>query len=306
MDDCSTDNSLEILEEYAKKDARIRLEFNQKNSGSTFAQWNKGVALALGEYVWIAESDDYCELNLLETLVLLLDKNPNVGIAFAQSTIVDEAGKTINSFNENYKYIYKTDRWEHDFLADGRKECADYLIFSNTIPNASGALMRKKIYMDCGGAEMGWRLNGDWFFYVKMLLRSDLAYVAQHLNYFRQHTQTQRHKANANHVVYDEIIHTLDFIEANTAVDPEKLRKAYKNVAEWWGGSLFRQDIGKTYFKENWRLFKFFRKKRPRIGLNIISNAVFVFIGNVLEWLGIKKVVRTWRAKLFPGKYFEY
>jgi len=139
-----------------------------------------------------------------------------------------------------------------------------------------------------------------------MLLQSDLAYTAKHLNYFRQHTQTQRHKANEDHVVYDEIIHTLDFITSNVDVDPEKLRKAYKNIAEWWGGSLFRQDITKTYFKENWRLYKYFRKKRPRIGLNIISNSIFVFIGNMLEWLGIKKVIRKWRVRMFPGKYFEY
>jgi len=306
MDDCSPDNSVEILKSYAEKDGRIRLALNEKNSGSTFAQWNKGVSLAKGEYVWIAESDDYCEPTLLETLVALLDKNPNVGIAFAQSTIVDENSEAINSFNENYKFIFKSKRWESDFIENGKSECANYLIFSNTIPNASGALMRKSVYLESGGAEMGWRLNGDWFFYVKMLLRSDLAYSAKPLNYFRQHTQTQRHKANEDHVVYDEIIHTVDFITANVDVDPEKLRKAYKNIAEWWGGSLFRQDITKTYFKENWRLYKFFRKKRPRIGLNIISNSIFVFIGNVLEWLGIKKVVRKWRAQLFPGKYFEY
>ena len=306
MDDYSPDNSVEILKSYAEKDDRIRLVLNEKNSGSTFAQWNKGVSLATGEYIWLAESDDYCELNLLETLVPLLDENPNVGIAFAQSTIVDENGKAINSFNENYKFIFKSKRWERDFIANGKSECADYLIFSNTIPNASGALMRKSVYQNCGGAEMGWRLNGDWYFYAKMLLQSDLAYTAKHLNYFRQHTQTQRHKANEDHVVYDEIIHTLDFITSNVDVDPEKLRKAYKNIAEWWGGSLFRQDITKTYFKENWRLYKFFRKKRPRIGLNIISNSIFVFIGNMLEWLGIKKVIRKWRVRMFPGKYFEY
>src|SRR5437868_456309 len=58
MDDCSTDESRSIIEEYARE-ARIRIELNEENSGSTFKQWNKGVRLARGEYVWIAESDDY-------------------------------------------------------------------------------------------------------------------------------------------------------------------------------------------------------------------------------------------------------
>ena len=64
LDDCSTDNSRMILSSYAG-DPRVRIEFNSANSGSPFKQWNKGVRLARGEYVWIAESDDYAEPRFL-------------------------------------------------------------------------------------------------------------------------------------------------------------------------------------------------------------------------------------------------
>jgi glycosyltransferase involved in cell wall biosynthesis len=70
LDDCSTDESRTILEQYAG-DPRARLEFNEVNSGSTFKQWNKGVRLAQGKYVWIAESDDYSDARFLERLVSL-------------------------------------------------------------------------------------------------------------------------------------------------------------------------------------------------------------------------------------------
>jgi glycosyltransferase involved in cell wall biosynthesis len=65
LDDCSTDDSRLILSKYAD-DPRVRIEFNKVNSGSPFKQWNKGVSLALGEYVWIAESDDYADKRLLD------------------------------------------------------------------------------------------------------------------------------------------------------------------------------------------------------------------------------------------------
>jgi glycosyltransferase involved in cell wall biosynthesis len=306
LDDCSTDDSLQVIDAYARKDGRIRIVANEKNSGSTFAQWNKGVDLAGGNYLWIAESDDYCEPTLLARLVARLNANDQLGIAFAQSAIVDEEGKLINSFNENYKYIFQSDRWEADFQISGKEEVANYLLFSNTIPNASAALFRKSVYKAVGGAETGWRLNGDWFFYVKMLLQSDLAYISDHLNYFRMHPNTQRYKANEDHVVYDEIIYTLEYIQNHVEVDPEKLAQTYNNVASWWGSSLFRQRLSRNYFKHNWRLYNYFKKRRPRLALKIVSNSIFALVSGILNALGIKKVIKKWRARMFPGKYFEY
>ena len=72
LDDCSTDESREILRSYAS-DARGRMEFNAQNSGSPFKQWNKGVGMARGKYVWMAESDDYADERLLERLVAILE-----------------------------------------------------------------------------------------------------------------------------------------------------------------------------------------------------------------------------------------
>ena len=42
---------------------------NETNSGSTFRQWLKGIALATGDLIWIAESDDACRPEFLERLV---------------------------------------------------------------------------------------------------------------------------------------------------------------------------------------------------------------------------------------------
>lgn len=73
IDDKSTDNSLQILQEYAQKDNRLKIVKNKKNSGSA-ASRNKGVLLAKGEYIGFVDSDDYISLdyykNLLEKAIL--------------------------------------------------------------------------------------------------------------------------------------------------------------------------------------------------------------------------------------------
>lgn len=66
VNDGSTDGSLAILEEYARKDGRIRI-INKSNSGYG-ASMNKGLQAASAEYIGIVESDDFVELNMFETL----------------------------------------------------------------------------------------------------------------------------------------------------------------------------------------------------------------------------------------------
>src|SRR5215469_14515935 len=74
LDDCSSDDSRSILSQYANN-PRVRIRLNGGNSGSPIKQWNKGVDLARGEYVWIAESDDYSHPRFLERLVAVLDRD---------------------------------------------------------------------------------------------------------------------------------------------------------------------------------------------------------------------------------------
>src|SRR5262245_42246739 len=96
LDDASIDESREVIARYAG-DPRVRTIFNDRNSGSTFKQWNRGFREARGEYIWIAESDDYADLSLLAKLVDRLDGHPSVGLAYCQSWVVDTDDMIVSS-----------------------------------------------------------------------------------------------------------------------------------------------------------------------------------------------------------------
>lgn len=66
VNDGSTDGSLEILQEYAEKDRRIKV-ISQENKGLSGAR-NTGVRYARGEYIYFLDSDDYIELDAMEYL----------------------------------------------------------------------------------------------------------------------------------------------------------------------------------------------------------------------------------------------
>ena len=61
LDDASTDDSVSILNHYSANPRVTHLEINSVNTGSPFAQWQKGISLSRGKYIWIAESDDAAE-----------------------------------------------------------------------------------------------------------------------------------------------------------------------------------------------------------------------------------------------------
>ncbi|MBK6904809.1 MAG: glycosyltransferase family 2 protein [Saprospirales bacterium] len=132
MDDRSTDESREILETYRNHPKTAHLVFNETNSGSPFLQWEKGMQLAKGRYIWIAESDDWCEPSFLETLVPWLEADPEVRIAYCQSLCLDEQGKI--------KWVSSIPGWSR--YSKGRSLLRRFMLKGNSIFNASMAVFQ--------------------------------------------------------------------------------------------------------------------------------------------------------------------
>ena len=73
VDDGSTDNSRKILEYYLKKDNRIKVFYRDHQGVS--ATRNYAIEQATGDYITFVDSDDKCNCNLIETSVMLAEKN---------------------------------------------------------------------------------------------------------------------------------------------------------------------------------------------------------------------------------------
>jgi len=203
LDDASTDNSMEIFYK-CPQELRVQVHCNQVNSGNPFKQWNKGGCLARGEYIWIAESDDYAEENLLAALVDVLDNNPRVGLAYCLSVVVDDEDNVIDTNQSYYQGFADSWRWNQDYQNSGLAEIQTYMAQLCTIPNASAVLLRREAFSQVGGADESFRLAGDWITWLKILQHWDIAYLAQPLNYFRRHASTVRAMADRTGLFVEE------------------------------------------------------------------------------------------------------
>lgn len=240
LDDASTDNSNEVFARYAD-DPRVQMILNQTNSGSPFKQWNKGIQQASGEYIWIAESDDYANETLLEKLVARLDQHSTVGIAYCQSWQINKDG-LLKSTLKFHTDGLDQNRWQCDFVNTGKNECSSYLICKNTIPNASGVVFRRALYEKAGRANETMRLCGDWLLWVKILLHSDIAFVSEPLNYFREHSNTSRAKLTKLGYELHESLEIVRLISHSASPPQAALVKGIDEAFNRWARCLFSGD----------------------------------------------------------------
>lgn len=230
LDDGSTDDSCAVFREFAG-DPRVRAERHAENSGRPFRQWNRGVALARGEYVWIAESDDAADRRFLEHLVPVLDRHPSVGFAHCQFRRLGERGDAADVAHLWWRELHPS-RWSEDFVSPGREELA-YLGRWNTVSNASGVLFRRTVYERVGGADEDMRLAGDWLLWIKMARVSDVGFVARPLNHWRWHAATARARASRTDVERREVTRVLRFYAAETGAPAALVESRYQVHRGW-------------------------------------------------------------------------
>ncbi len=187
LDDASTDDSQDVLSRYADNPHVTHLIINQQNTGNPFIQWRRGLSLAQGEYVWIAESDDWADIHFLEEAVRSLDAYPEASLFFPSSYMVDVDNVRLKQdFDEWAKPSYFSDTSRSYF--SGRFVMAHYLIWGNCIYNASGTVFRKNRVKESDWDDVTtYHYCGDWCLWSKLALRGGVVLSGKKLNYFRQH-----------------------------------------------------------------------------------------------------------------------
>jgi teichuronic acid biosynthesis glycosyltransferase TuaG len=108
IDDCSTDNSMSIVDSFSKNENRIKFFKNKTNSGAAISR-NIGLENSSGRFISFIDSDDVWELNKLEIQIKFMIVN-NYAISFTEYNLIDEKGislnKTIKVVNEIDYYGY--------------------------------------------------------------------------------------------------------------------------------------------------------------------------------------------------------
>jgi len=214
LDDCSTDDSRGVIEQYKGHSKISHVVFNTENSGGPFYQWKKGIELAQGKYIWIAESDDWCEPSLLDTLVSALNNNAECVMAYVQThTVSDSEIIQTSSHDKLAEYI------------DGNQYIKNYLAGQCAIWNASMLVFKKACYYNVSDRFINFKMCGDWQFYIELAMQGQVFISGKVLNYFRKHDKDVSGKVYGSGANYPEEIDILTSLLDNALISAEEFKQ---------------------------------------------------------------------------------
>jgi glycosyltransferase involved in cell wall biosynthesis len=176
MDDCSPDHTAEIARSF--QDPRVQHIRNEPNLGH-LRNYNKGFALARGEYIWLISADDRLRTsNVLERYLEVMEANPGVGFAFCPGIALQD--------DEETGIVKWATLAEPDTILDGRTFLRR-LLQSNCVLAPAG-LVRRQCYDRVGVFPVDLPFAGDWFLWCAIALHYDVAYFAEPMVNYREHS----------------------------------------------------------------------------------------------------------------------
>jgi hypothetical protein len=192
LDDASTDKSVDVIKAWMVRNSiECRLVINEVNSGNVFDQWEKGISLATGDYIWIAEADDLCASDFLETTISPMLLDLSVAISYCESKQIDGQGNVVSANYRDYTANICLDHWAEPFVTKGAIEAANYMSVINTIPNVSAVLFEssklKSVFAFRGDSIRKMKKAGDWLVYAYVLGLGNISFTPLALNYHRRH-----------------------------------------------------------------------------------------------------------------------
>lgn len=194
LDDCSSDGSEKIINNYKNHHKVSHILLNKQNSGSPFGLWQYGIEIAKGKYIWIAESDDWSENSFLEEVIPVIEESNAVLVHTNSSFYINNEFKPNNWWDS-----FKSDNWKSDYVKEGNYILSQYGRFKCPVINVSSAVFRKDSIKE-NFYPFGYRYCGDWKFWIDVFMTGKVAYLAKPLNIIRIHNLSATSNRKDNYI----------------------------------------------------------------------------------------------------------
>ncbi|MEO8532068.1 MAG: glycosyltransferase, partial [Deltaproteobacteria bacterium] len=234
LDDASRDTSLAVIASHiAARKRDVTVVENEVNSGSPFVQWRKGVELARGDYVWIAEADDVADPSFLARLAHKMADSGAV-MAFSDMWQIDSGDGRLGESYRDYLNQIERGAFDASFVMEGADFLSRFLSVKNVIMNVSGALFRREALLAALSTTRSevetLNVAGDWRLYAEICAAGGkVVYDSHVLNGHRLHAKSVTHALKAERHLA-EIAQVQNLIAGQITLSPQTLSLQRKHV----------------------------------------------------------------------------
>jgi glycosyltransferase involved in cell wall biosynthesis len=172
VDDCSTDNTPDIIADYAGRDSRVRAIRHQVNKKLP-ESLNTGHAAARGEYLTWTSDDNRFLPAAIEEMTRFLQEHPAVGVVYTDCVLIDDSGQ---------------------YMADFPALPASRLAYVDAV--GACFLYRRSVYETLGGYDNELFLGEDYEYFLRAYRHFELAPLHKTLYEYRWHDQSLTNSAN--------------------------------------------------------------------------------------------------------------
>lgn len=250
-DNCSTDNTPEVIKSYAAKDGRIKYYKNEHNLG-VISNINRGLLQARGEYIKFVLSDDKLAPQCIEVFVETMDKHPEVSLitSFTQSF-----GDSDNIRDRSY------------FPGTGQLEgkvCQKDLLINGNWPGGPSSTMFRRRDLHLGLFDNRWKYwLGDLDMWLRLLGVGNAYIVPQVLSYLRIHDEQESAIHGIEYRLIKERLMLANIAFWFPHMYGEYTRKEKRKIQNHLLERLVREGIGRKGLGPKLKMF--------RIGLSRLS-----------------------------------
>lgn len=177
VNDASTDSTAKILENYQKKDARIRVLTNETNKKLP-ASLNYGISVAKGKYILRVDADDICTTNRFERQLRYMETHPDVDVTWCLSYELRDG--IIQNNVISYSVAYE-------------KTKASLLMFG--LVNHSGILMKRSLFEEYAYDPEA-TISEDLRLWLEILQKYKMQGMREYLTVYRIHSEQATNEKN--------------------------------------------------------------------------------------------------------------
>jgi glycosyltransferase involved in cell wall biosynthesis len=182
-DNASTDRTAEIIQEYAQKDPRVRHCRTDTNLGASY-NFNRVLELATGEYFRWAAADDVIAPNFLELCVQVLDKHPEVVIAYSKAGFIDENNCITYYFDD----LIHLKPWSDAVVPRTIQLLTSIIIDGSTANVIIFGLARTRVMQAI--RPLGNYFGPDYTIVTELSLEGQFSEIPQVLSFYRRHQKS--------------------------------------------------------------------------------------------------------------------